>query len=350
MLLLVGSGRALGTVWRLPPGATLSVGRKGAPLLIEHDHSVSRAHASISAGADDSTGISIVDNGSKFGVHVNGRRCPANTRCPVGAADRVTFGAQDSTFRLYRCPVSICIANIHSDDTAPLVDTVRARAAALGIPIAANVEQCSHLLVAKLAVTSTLVRALVLGRRIVSPGFVQALESLPLAFKVDAPSDERADEFVRAMQFLPEAGPPDPPADSPIDLRGIDWAPDGRRQRLFRGKLFVFADTAQHDRYRALVGAAGGASAGLAGVDQWLSTPERTEPLLCAQSTASAERMLALAKEMGVGTELAPGEPVLHLVLPPPPTSRVLRAPDCSAAPNFKQFRKTVHPYQVEHR
>ncbi|KAJ2705744.1 hypothetical protein H4R19_005090 [Coemansia spiralis] len=318
MLLLVGSGRALGTVWRLPPGATLSVGRKGVPLLIEDDNSVSRKHASISAGgADDGAGIVITDNGSKFGVHINGDRCPANTPCPVGVGDRVTFGAQDSTFRLCHCPVAICIASM-SSDMAPLADAMRARAAELGMSIATDVAQCSHLLVAKLAVTSTLVRALVLGRRIVSPSFVHALETLPLVFKVDSPSDESVDEYTHSMRFLPETGLPDSPADSPIDLDGIGWAPDERRHRLFQGKVFVFANAGQRDKYRALVEAAQGASADLAGVDQWLATPERTELELGAQSKASADRMLVLAKETGPGPELAPADPVLHLILPPP--------------------------------
>ncbi|KAJ2782464.1 hypothetical protein H4R18_002270 [Coemansia javaensis] len=307
MLLLVGSGRALGTVWWLRPGEPLGVGRKGVPLLIERDHSVSRSHATVQTDASDPAAVGVTDHGSKFGVHINGRRCPAGAQATARVGDRVTFGAQDSTFELCRCPVSVCIANMHTD-MGPLAESIRAAARALGVSVVPDPEQCTHLVVPRLAVTGKLVHALVLNRWVTSPAYLQAIESLPLAHRVDPPTAEAVGEFVRAMRFLPAPEPPEAPPDGPIDLGGISWAPDARRQRLFGAKMFVFADADQHARYRPLVEAAQGACAMLAGIDvlrqlQLGAAHERE-----AAARASADAMLALARDAAA---------TLHLVQPP---------------------------------
>ncbi|KAJ2275872.1 hypothetical protein EV176_002561, partial [Coemansia sp. RSA 451] len=114
MLLFVGFGRALGTIWLIRPGIELIVGRKGVPLLIERDNSVSRKHATLYVDPKDPIEISMTDDGSKFGVYINGRRCAAGAQSTICIGDKVTFGGQGSTFELRECRVSFCIANVHS--------------------------------------------------------------------------------------------------------------------------------------------------------------------------------------------------------------------------------------------
>ncbi|KAJ2327234.1 hypothetical protein GGH92_010090 [Coemansia sp. RSA 2673] len=137
MLLLVGSGRALGTVWRLSTGARLVVGRKDAPLLIEGDRSVSRVHATVVTLADDMSGVDIEDEGSKFGIHINGHSCPGRATSRLNIGDTIMFGAQDSTFELRRSPISLCIANMRSEPPSA-VHAILANAGSLGKEVACH--------------------------------------------------------------------------------------------------------------------------------------------------------------------------------------------------------------------
>ncbi|KAJ1737044.1 hypothetical protein LPJ72_000831, partial [Coemansia sp. Benny D160-2] len=160
MLLLVGQERALGTVWLLRPGAEIAVGRKGAPLLIDGDHSVSRNHATLFVGAHGLDAINVKDNGSKFGVHINAHPCVSGTKRPLRVGDKITFGAQGSSFELRVCRIAFCMANMRLS-LGVSAEQLAVRASEVGVDVVDAVEKCTHLITPSLAVTSKLVAALV---------------------------------------------------------------------------------------------------------------------------------------------------------------------------------------------
>ncbi|PIA13997.1 hypothetical protein COEREDRAFT_94198 [Coemansia reversa NRRL 1564] len=315
MLLLVGSGRALGTLWWLKPNTPLTVGRKGAPLLIDNDHSVSRKHATVTADAEDMSFISVLDNGSKFGVHINGRRCTAHSECKMGVGDKVTFGGQGSAFELRHSPAAFCLANMHSDMVA-LTDSIYANAKALGIPVVNDIERCTHVLVPKLEVTTKLVRALVFSRWIASPDYLSQLETLPATVKIDNPSVARVSEFIRNLEFLPTPHTPEVPTDSPVDLGSVKWLPDDRRQRLFRGNTFAFSDTAQCDKYRSLIATSGGICTMLPEYEEQQGFKRHSKREFEAQAKVAADCLLALCKDGNDYAHTRSKTMTIYLVLP----------------------------------
>ncbi|KAJ2079748.1 hypothetical protein H4R24_003555 [Coemansia sp. RSA 988] len=323
MLLLVGSGRALGTLWWLKPNTPLTVGRKGAPLLIDNDHSVSRKHATVTADTEDLSDISVLDNGSKFGVHINGRRCTAHSECRLGVGDRVTFGGQESTFELRCSPAAFCLANMRSD-MITLSDSIYANAKALGIPIVSDIEQCTHVLVPKLEVTTKLVRALVFNRWIASPDYLSQLSALPATIKIEDPTAASVGEFIRNLQFFPTPQIPDMPTDSPVDLGDVKWQPDGRRQQLFADNIFAFSDAVQYDKYRTLIVTSGGLCTMLPGCDERHEPKWLSKKTLDAQAKAAADRMLDVCKGANDRTRVLPKTSSTYLVLPSTSTGNVI--------------------------
>ncbi|KAJ2834559.1 hypothetical protein FBU31_001756 [Coemansia sp. 'formosensis'] len=318
MLVLVGSGRALGAVWRLSTDTRLVVGRKDSPLLIEGDKSVSRVHATIITIAEDLSGVDVQDEGSKFGIHINGKQCPSRSISRLLVGDKIMFGAQDSVFHLRRYPTALCVANMRTEPPSA-VDRVLAVANSLGMDIVDEIERCTHLLMPVLTITTKLIRALAFGCWIISPEYIYSLEQLPLSFTVQNPSTELVDEYVGSLKFLPPAQAPMPSPESPIDLSTVNWNPDKERQRLFASKLFAFADATQMDKYLSLIKAAGGSCVLLKDAVDWTRSRSLSAERFKTRCAFLADCMQTLAKESkSLGTDAA--LPLKCLVLPPSQT------------------------------
>ncbi|KAJ2756049.1 hypothetical protein GGI19_001169 [Coemansia pectinata] len=312
MLVLVGSGRALGAVWRLSTDASLVVGRKDSPLLIEGDKSVSRVHATIITLAEDLSGVDVQDEGSKFGIHINGKQCPSRSISRLLVGDKIMFGAQDSVFHLRRYPIALCVANMRTEPPSA-VDRVLAVTNSLGVDIVDDIEHCTHLLMPVLTITTKLIRALVFGCWLVSPEYIYSLEKLPLAFRVQNPSTEIIDEYVGSLKFLTPPQAPLPSPECPVDLSTVNWNPDKERQRLFASKLFAFADSTQLDKYSSLIKAAGGSCVLLKGAVDWTRSPLPSAESFKTRCASLADNIQTLAKEAKSGAVL----PLKCLVLPP---------------------------------
>ncbi|KAJ2511921.1 hypothetical protein H4217_007143, partial [Coemansia sp. RSA 1939] len=259
MLLLVGQERALGTVWLLRPGAEIAVGRKGAPLLIDGDHSVSRNHATLFVGAHGLDATNVKDNGSKFGVHINAHPCVSGTKCPLRVGDKITFGAQGSSFELRACRIAFCMANMRLS-LGVSAEQLAVRASEVGVDVVDAVEKCTHLITPSLAVTSKLVAALVFGCHISLPEYLEQIGSLPCVQTVPDPTSEAVDAFVNSLGFLPPPPLPELPTDTPVDLSDVDWMPNSKRRQLFAGKMCLFSTKGQNEKYMSMIGASGGSS------------------------------------------------------------------------------------------
>ncbi|KAJ1965879.1 hypothetical protein GGI12_000451 [Dipsacomyces acuminosporus] len=306
MLLLVGLDRALGTIWWPKPGTELAVGRKGTPLLVEGDHSVSRRHATITLTIGAQPKAEIKDEGSKFGVYVNGRRCGEKQTAEAKIGDNVTFGGQSSTFQLRDCPVSFCLANMSS---MPGLSDISATASSLGIGITKDVDSCTHLMTPALTVTSKVIKALVYGRWIVSPDYIHAIADMPMIIKVDSPTPSTVDRFVASLGFLPVSSAPMVPPASPVDLSAVSWNPDPKRQALFTSKLFVFVDEPQHNRYGSLIRMSGGAGTMVDNVAQRILAGSRSPYEMESQASLASKEIVAHLPDAGH---------MICIVLPPP--------------------------------
>ncbi|KAJ2492994.1 hypothetical protein IWW37_000998 [Coemansia sp. RSA 2050] len=311
MLVLVGSGRTLGTVWRLSTDSSLVVGRKDSPLLIEGDKSVSRVHATIITHAEDLSGVDIQDEGSKFGVYLNGKQCPTRSISRLLVGDKIMFGAQDSVFHLRRYPIALCVANMRTE-LPSVVDRVLSIASSLGIDIVDDIEHCTHLLMPVLTITTKLIRALVFGRWLISPEYIYSLEQLPLSFRVQSPSTELIDEYVGPLKLLPPAQAPMSSPESPVDLSTVNWNPVRERQRLFASRLFAFADEAQLGKYSSLIKTAGGSCVLLGGAVDWARSRSLATESFETRCASLADNIQVLAEEAKCGDVL----PLKCLVLP----------------------------------
>ncbi|KAJ2852360.1 hypothetical protein GGI22_005184, partial [Coemansia erecta] len=119
----------------------MTVGRKDTPLLIDGDHSVSRSHATLYiGGVHASPEVAVRDDMSKFGVHINGHPCVPNTQSPLRVGDRVTFGAQGSTFELRSRRIAFCLANMRSSPGGTNPHCLAARAGETGIDVVDSVD------------------------------------------------------------------------------------------------------------------------------------------------------------------------------------------------------------------
>ncbi|KAJ1955155.1 hypothetical protein EC988_002041 [Linderina pennispora] len=275
MLFLVGRDRALGTVWWLRPGeSAVTVGRKGTDFIVGGDHSVSRRHATISTSeiADGQVAptVMIKDEGSKFGLFLNGRRSNKNEIIEIHIDDLVTFGGQASTFQLRYVKFAVFPVNMKAA-TAEAKGEFLETVAELGIQIAADVLDSTHVVMPSLVVKSAVVTALVHGLPIAALDWIDQIRALPHTFRVDDPTSDSVTSFVASLRCLPPPRLPNVPDDSPIDLSTVGWGPDARRRHLFDGKAFVFVCSTQFDRYVDLVEGAGGTAISYKGFEQWSS-------------------------------------------------------------------------------
>ncbi|KAI9471600.1 hypothetical protein BX667DRAFT_520042 [Coemansia mojavensis] len=308
MLLLVGSGRALGTVWYIRPGIELFVGRKGVSLCVEGDNSVSRKHATVFVDPGQPRQIIVTDNASKFGVFINGTLCTPNANCTAKIGDKIVFGGQASTFEVQRCRLSICLAGTRSGMDS-LVLSVHKSAETLGIPVTEDVKECTHLLLPQLEVTRKLVHGLALGCQVVTHEYLLQFESHSYAHKVTDPTPDRVKEYIQTMKYLPLPQLPGISKDSAIDLSSVEWKPNSQRQSLFSSKLFVFSDITQHEKYQPIVEAAGGSSIVFAGAQEWMMSKDRSTSQMDKQCRVSAESLRKLASNMDICN--------LNLIVPP---------------------------------
>lgn len=255
MLLLVGSERALGAIWVLLPGKQLTVGRKDTPLLVEDDKSVSRKHATIFTGDAGSTDLKVQDEGSTFGIQIDGSKCPESSISQLKAGSKITFGGQKSVFELRSLKIALYIADdiCSSELHQKMVDS----AGKLGIKVVKGMEDATHMVVSTLAVTTEVVSALVCGCYFVTSEYILNLGS---NIKATARTNGcPVDEFIGTFKFLPQTHTPPVSANSSVDISAVDWSPDtGCRSQLFCSKQCVFFDEQQYQRYHSLIDRAGG--------------------------------------------------------------------------------------------
>ncbi|KAJ1892614.1 hypothetical protein LPJ66_006245 [Kickxella alabastrina] len=259
MLVLVGSGRALGTVWWVRPHTQLTVGRRDTALVIDGDHSVSRRHATVTAISASSESVEITDAGSKFGVRINDTVMERSSSCMAHPGDRIEFGAQGSVFIVRQCDAAMCVTKMRADAASQTSEQARA----LGFRLVDDIAEASFVMMPAVAATRTLLRALALGRHIADPGFLNDAADVGPAFHLPDATPDTIEQFVAGLRFLPEPTAPPQAADSPVELDARTLRPDVARRCLFFGHTFIFADGEQLKRMQMMVADAGGRSCAL---------------------------------------------------------------------------------------
>ncbi|KAI7825542.1 hypothetical protein BX661DRAFT_199367 [Kickxella alabastrina] len=259
MLVLVGSGRALGTVWWVRPHTQLTVGRRDTALVIDGDHSVSRRHATVTVISASSESVEITDAGSKFGVRINDTVMERSSSCMAHPGDRIEFGAQGSVFIVRQCDAAMCVTKMRADAASQTSE----QAQALGFRLVDDIAEASFVMMPAVAATRTLLRALALGCHIADPGFLNDAADVGPAFHLPDATPNTIEQFVAGLRFLPEPTAPPQAADSPVELDARTLRPDAARRCLFFGHTFIFADGEQLKRMQVMVADAGGRSCAL---------------------------------------------------------------------------------------
>ncbi|XP_045698168.1 nibrin isoform X1 [Phyllostomus hastatus] len=232
--------------YRLLTGVEYVVGRKNCDILIEKDQSISRSHATITAGFP-ATGLSqthqiailtIKDN-SKYGTFVNEEKMQNGLSQTLQTGDRVTFGVFESKFRVEYEPLVACSSCLDVSGKTALNQAILQLG---GFTVNNWTEECTHLVMVAVKVTIKTICALICGCPIVKPEyFTECLKA------------------VQSKKQLPQIESFYPPVDEPaIESKNIDLSKRQERKQIFKGKTFVFLNAKQHKKLSSAVVFGGG--------------------------------------------------------------------------------------------
>ncbi|KAM5313489.1 nibrin isoform 4-T5 [Glossophaga mutica] len=232
--------------YRLLTGVEYVVGRKNCDIVIEKDRSISRSHATLTAGFT-ATGLgqthqiailTIKDN-SKYGTFVNEEKMQNGLSLTLQTGDRVTFGVFESKFRVEYEPLVACSSCLDVSGKTALNQAILQLG---GFTVNSWTEECTHLVMAAVKVTIKTICALICGCPIVKPEYFT--------------------EFLKAVQSkkqLPQIERFYPPVDEPaIGSKNIDLSEQQERKQIFKGKTFVFLNAKQHKKLSSAVVFGGG--------------------------------------------------------------------------------------------
>lgn len=231
----------------MPTKLTYIIGRNEGDLILADDQSISRQHGKIHINEN---GVSVEDCGSKYGIFINDDRITnkaiaRNKPILLKVGDIVRFGRLKNIWRLERIPIKICTSTIpreQIDQLRLLIDLLN------GEIVDVWDDSCTHLTMITVTVTMKVLLSLANGIPIVTPGFwAQYLSS----------ARENATELPNAENFIP-------PIAEPFILKEKSWLQVNlNRQRLFRGKTFVFMVRKHLRQFESIINLAGGESVSL---------------------------------------------------------------------------------------
>uniref|UniRef100_A0AAG5CZ54 FHA domain-containing protein n=1 Tax=Anopheles atroparvus TaxID=41427 RepID=A0AAG5CZ54_ANOAO len=220
-----------------PAGHT--VGRVNTDLVIQNDDSISRQHALVQPDKDV---LKLTDTGSRYGTYVNGNiakivRISKDQPTELAAGDTVQFGRCGSLWTVgrvnFRCLTSTLAM---SNELKVVLQKLRAELLptyAVGL---------SHLIMPKITVTTKLLVCLVGQVPVVNPEYFAAVDACIAQGNALPP----------VTDFIPTC------TESYIKNDPTMFQPNPARRDLFKGKEFIFFNTAQCQQYEDIVKLAGG--------------------------------------------------------------------------------------------
>lgn len=217
-----------------------TVGRTGTDLIITGDDSISRNHASLQPHKDV---LKLTDIGSRYGSYVNdniNKTVPISKEHPteLKAGDVIRFGRCGSVWTVgkasFRCLTSTLVMD---DRLKAVLEKIGAEMLPLYTP------GLTHLIMPTITVTTKFLQCMVGQVPIVKPDYFHAIER-------DCIGKGKALPAVK--EFVPSC------TETYIRNEELIFHPNPARSTLFRGKEFIFLNTAQYNQFEHIVKLAGG--------------------------------------------------------------------------------------------
>uniref|UniRef100_A0A182PE38 FHA domain-containing protein n=1 Tax=Anopheles epiroticus TaxID=199890 RepID=A0A182PE38_9DIPT len=217
-----------------------TVGRAGTDLMITGDDSISRNHAMLQPHKDV---LKLTDTASRYGSYVNdniNRTVPISKEHPteLKPGDLIRFGRCDSIWTVGKATFRCLTSTLVMDDQLKV--TLKKLGAEL-VPI--YTPGLTHLIMPTITVTTKLLHCLVGQVPIVKPDYFHTIERECIGKGKALPSTK---------DFIPTC------SETYIRSEQRNFQPNASRSKLFRGKEFIFLNTAQYNQYENIVKLAGG--------------------------------------------------------------------------------------------
>ncbi|KAL2721356.1 nibrin [Vespula maculifrons] len=234
----------------LKPDMLVSIGRKKGDIILSHDTSISKFHASIIVnsqtkfvvGQPTSTCI-LKDEGSKYGTFIlrNQKFKKVITDINLKDQDLIRIGLQEEIFIISYIPIITSTSGLPDSAKGQLhkiMDDID------GIITDSWEKFCTHLTVLKPKLTEKVAVSLAAGIPIVSIDYWKAVKS----------ATQKGEPLPKTDNYISEI------SEQYISKGIVSLYPNDKRKTLFTNLIFIFFDLKQYEIYETMIRLAGGKS------------------------------------------------------------------------------------------
>ncbi|XP_035731895.1 nibrin-like isoform X1 [Vespa mandarinia] len=232
------------------PNIPVSIGRKKCDIILSHDTSISKFHASIVVipqtkyMMDDPTALCILkDEGSKYGTFIfeNDTFKKVITDVNLKDKDIIRIGLQEEIFKVTYIPIVTLTSGLQGSEKGKLHEIL----GYIDGVIAAHWEKfCTHLTVLKPKLTEKVAVSLAAGLPIVTMDYWKAVKS----------AVEESNPLPKTDNYISEI------SEQYISKGIVSLRPNDKRKTLFRNLIFNFFYFKQYEMYKPMITLAGGKS------------------------------------------------------------------------------------------
>ncbi|XP_035731896.1 nibrin-like isoform X2 [Vespa mandarinia] len=230
------------------PNIPVSIGRKKCDIILSHDTSISKFHASIVVipqtkyMMDDPTALCILkDEGSKYGTFIfeNDTFKKVITDVNLKDKDIIRIGLQEEIFKVTYIPIVTLTSGLQGSEKGKLHEIL----GYIDGVIAAHWEKfCTHLTVLKPKLTEKVAVSLAAGLPIVTMDYWKAVKS----------AVEESNPLPKTDNYISEI------SEQYISKGIVSLRPNDKRKTLFRNLIFNFFYFKQYEMYKPMITLAGG--------------------------------------------------------------------------------------------
>jgi hypothetical protein len=165
------------------------------------------------------------------------------------------FAAYDTQYHLERLPLVFCGSQVDASDKQKITDNV----SIFGHLVNTWQDKCTHLVCSKIVFTEKVIMALISGKPIIMPSYLEAMAQAVGEVKVQKARFER-DEIIQAL-LPPLTTSFVPPMDESLHSLNVSlesYLPRVERKMIFKGMKFAFFKASVFRNFQKIVGAGGG--------------------------------------------------------------------------------------------
>ncbi|KAK2586785.1 hypothetical protein KPH14_011811 [Odynerus spinipes] len=245
-LLITSTGKLI----YLKSNILISIGRKKSDILLQHDTSISRLHASIvvrphkDVMIGEPTSLCILkDEGSKYGTYISKNETFEKVTNDINLKDQdvIRIGLYKEIFTVTYIPIITMVSALQDNEKDKLLEIMNVID---GIITTDWNKYCTHLTVVKPKLTQKVAISLAAGIPIVSIDYWHAVKCII----------EKGDPLPKTDNFIPEM------SEQYISKEIISLSQNCKRKTLFTNLTFNFFSLNQYEMYRTMIKLAGGKS------------------------------------------------------------------------------------------